>query len=651
MAFPAFPEFPSWPDEEPAGHSPLPMFDLESDEPLPLSEEFDRHAARPLAPAQPRRPGEIWLDGDVLLCACPDCGAPMSIRLWLMVADCWRCGISIELSEEQQREAERLLREREASRKRQPQGAPRETRKPAPRPAPVPTPRAPLTAPTERITSPTSSPPDAAPRSMNGHAATRHAAVPRPAPQARRERRRLGSWLNDTPAWLVSLIVHLVLLTLLGLITFEEPSDPPFITLSTMVSRDVMEGDNTNPINPENEFVFDLPLPRDVDLKDSEVREALVRADQDARELRLAEDAPDPFLPDLQNVKEQIRSSNFSERTLAARDPRVRAVLVTQEGGTTLTEAAVARGLRWLASQQKPDGRWELDGGMRSDSAATSLALLPFLGAGQTHVTGKYQREVAAGLRWLLENQEEDGDLGAGSTGNSHMYAHGQGAIVLCEAFAVTGDEQLRIPAQKAIDYIVQAQHPEGGWRYEPGQPGDTSVLGWQLMALQSAKAANLTVPPATLENANHYLDSVSHDDGAQYAYQRGNGPTEVMTAEALLCRMYLGWTMEDYGLEQGVDWLAENHLPSSNQFNLYYWYYGTQVFHHAGGVNWEKWNTRIRDILVNSQEKRGDLAGSWAPQHHHDRAGGRIYATSVAVCTLEVYYRHAPIFRQLDVD
>jgi hypothetical protein len=571
----------------------------------------------------------------------------MSIRLWLMVADCWRCEISIELSEEQQREAERLLRQREAERQQRRQDRPR----PSPKPA------APQPAAAGRITEAPINPTAPATRTVaapvNGHAAPPPSAA-RPASQAVHKaytRRRLQSWLNDTPAWLVSLIVHLVLLTLLGLLTFEEPSDPPYITLSNSVSRDVMEGDNTHPIDPENEFVFDLPLPRDVDLKDSEVREALIRADQDARELRLGEDAPDPFLPDLENVKEKMRSSNFSERTLAARDPRVRTVLVTQEGGSTLTEAAVARGLRWLAAQQKPDGRWVLDGGLRSDSAATSLAVLPFLGAGQTHVTGKYQREVAAGLRWLLENQKENGDLGAGSTGNAHMYAHGQGAIVLCEAFAVTGDEQLRIPAQKAIDFIVDAQHPAGGWRYEPGQAGDTSVLGWQLMALQSARAANLTVPAPTLENASHYLDSVSHNDGARYGYQRGSGPTEVMTAEALLCRMYLGWTMDDYGLAEGIEWLTDNHLPSSNQPNLYYWYYGTQVFHHAGGVNWEKWNTRIRDNLVTTQEKRGDLAGSWTPQHHHDRQGGRIYATSLAVCTLEVYYRHAPIFRQLDVD
>src|SRR5262245_34460247 len=69
------------------------------------------HAGPPLPPAA-RSPGEIWLDGNVILCACPDCRAPMSVRLWLMMADCWRCGTTIELSEEQERQVEQLLAQR-----------------------------------------------------------------------------------------------------------------------------------------------------------------------------------------------------------------------------------------------------------------------------------------------------------------------------------------------------------------------------------------------------------------------------------------------------------------------------------------------------------------------------------------------------------
>ena len=279
-------------------------------------------------------------------------------------------------------------------------------------------------------------------------------------------------------------------------------------------------------------------------------------ADADAAELRIDPNSRDPFLPDLQAVRQRVRTTTGIPSTLAVRDPRIRVEVVSEEGGTTLTEAAVSRGLRWLSRHQDSDGRWSLDnfdhspgctctgGGLHSDSAATSLALLPYLGAGQTHLAGHYRETVSRGLRWLLAEQEDNGDLRGDSEGNSGMYAHGQGAIVLCEAFLMTGDEVFRDPAQRAIDFIVKAQHSAGGWRYSPGDRGDTSVLGWQLMALQSARAAGLRVPAETFESAAHYLDSVAHDEGARYAYQPRLNPTHVMTAEALLCRLYLGWNL-----------------------------------------------------------------------------------------------------------
>jgi uncharacterized protein YfaS (alpha-2-macroglobulin family) len=240
------------------------------------------------------------------------------------------------------------------------------------------------------------------------------------------------------------------------------------------------------------------------------------------------------------------------------------------------------------------------------------------------------------------------------ATGNEGMYAHGQAAIVLCEAFAMTGDEALRLPAQRAIEFIVQAQYNDGGWRYRPGpriQRGDTSVVGWQLMALQSARAARLAVPDETWEMADVYLDGVQQRDGALYAYQTRGSPTATMTAEALLCRMYLGWNHDRPALARGIRWLGDNHRPSASETNIYYWYYATQVMHHHGGEEWDEWNQRMRDILVNSQETQGHLAGSWRPKGEFSGEGGRIYMTSLAVCTLEVYYRHLPIFRRIELD
>lgn len=665
----------------------LPFIDLNSSSPFELP---DLPASAATAPAQSpvrkangkpagdRSPGTLWLEGDVLMCACPDCRAPMSVRLWLMAADCWKCGASIELSQEQEREAMRLLKQREEA------AAPDAE---VPTPPPVPTPRP--TAPEARQPRFKESPSPAAPipaAPISPPLPTTSLAQPpvpaaaqpaaRPAPQQPRrrasQRRKVestSSWLQkllkDTPAWLVSMLIHMVALTLMGLISFEKERDSgETILLSSAVSPERKEGGQTLKIKQEDESKFDLPIPNKSDLEDPEKRQVLLAAAQDAKELRLNE--PEQSLPPLEEVRKLVGNPNGIRSVMAARDPRLRVEMVAKEGGTTLTEAAVARGLKWLSLHQNDDGSWSCNsfqqankcnctgqGNVGGKSAGTALAMLPFLGAGQTHLVGRYKHTVSRGLRWMLDNQGDDGDLRAGSNDNSGMYTHGQSTIVLCEAFAMTGDEQLRIPAQKAVDFIVKSQYRDGGWRYQPGPPtqhGDTSVVGWQLMGLQSARAANLSVPPETLGMAEVFLESVSQKDGSIYGYQRGHGVTPAMTAEGLLCRMYLGWKKDNPSLGRGVKWLVDDHLPSSKNPNIYYWYYGTQTMHHFGGEEWDKWNVHMRDVLVNSQEPGGHAAGSWAPRDQHAYAGGRIYQTSLSICCLEVYYRHLPIFKQIEL-
>jgi len=482
----------------------------------------------------------------------------------------------------------------------------------------------------------------------------------------------LRGLLKNTPAWLLSCVVHFVVLAILALITFSSYKNRE-IVLSTVVDYDRDGGGETRIVKAEEQR-FDLPVPADVDLSDPKTRKAMLRADQDARELRLDTASADPNLPEVSRVLKRIKAASSGSAspgtaaTFAARDPRVRVEMVTYEGGTTETEAAVSRGLKWMSEHQNSDGSWSLNrfanrpglarcncgnhGSTNSNAAGTALVLLPFLGAGQSHFVGKYKDQVSSGLRWLVKNQQDSGFLANGSSGNTRMYAHGQATIVLCEAFAMTGDEQLRAPAQKAVNFIVKSQYSDGGWRYSPTQGsdrGDTSVVGWQLMALQSAKTANLKVPDETMEFAGAFLDTVASEGGSKYGYQRGGQGTPAMTAEGLLCRMYLGWDRSEPGLIKGSSFLAKN-LPTVENPNFYYWYYGTQTMHHVGGSNWDKWNLRMRRILVDSQETEGHAAGSWTPRDKHDRSGGRIYTTSLATCMLEVYYRHLPLFKQIDL-
>jgi hypothetical protein len=278
-------------------------------------------------------------------------------------------------------------------------------------------------------------------------------------------------------------------------------------------------------------------------------------------------------------------------------------------------------------------------GNVGSTTASTGLALLPFLGAGEIGAGSQYEKVVDDGLYYLRSRllvTSLGGDLQEGT-----MYAQGIAAIALCEAYAMSRDESLRSAAQLAIDFICHAQHEAGGWRYFPGQPGDTTVLGWQLMALKSAHLAGLTVPVDVLHRVEQFLDSVQREEGAVYGYQKPD-KTPVPTAVGLLARMYLGWPREDSRLARGVNYL-EKLGPSRT--DMYFNYYATQVLHHYEGSGWDAWNTTLRDRLVATQSRRGHEHGSWYFHDEHGKSGGRLYTTAMCVMILEVYYRHMPLY------
>jgi hypothetical protein len=301
---------------------------------------------------------------------------------------------------------------------------------------------------------------------------------------------------------------------------------------------------------------------------------------------------------------------------------------------------------------QSPDGRWVLDHpafkdkdkGQINDVAGTALGLLPLLGAGKTHKPAPdnpFDRSVERGLAFLLRKQNRDarsqhyGDFGGGA------YGHGLATIAVCEAYSLTQDPVLRRPAQLAVNYIVRAQHDAGGWRYAPGQPGDLSVSGWQIMALKSAQLAGLDVPAVTLRKAGRFLDArQAPDEGYGYLDAR---PTPTMSAVGLLCRQYLdGWGPRSPRLLRGIDAHLRPHPPGARQ-DAYYCYYATQVMFHFGGQGWKEWNAQMRETLVKTQEKNGSwpAAGdAWGRQ-----GGGRLMVTAMNLLTLEVYYRYLPLY------
>jgi hypothetical protein len=339
-----------------------------------------------------------------------------------------------------------------------------------------------------------------------------------------------------------------------------------------------------------------------------------------------------------------------------------RKIALATGGGTKHTERSVTAALVWLANHQMLDGSWNLQnfhqrcidktctvpGDVSADAGATAMGLLPFLAAGQTHKSkGPYKEHILRGIQWLIKNQQPDGNLAKGAA--QMMYSHGLASIALSEAYGLSGDKQVGMAAQGAINFIIDAQNTiDGGWRYNPKDPGDTSVVGWQLMALKSAHMAGLNVGGSVFTNTSKWLDLVASHDGTQYSYVPNQAGTPTMSSVGLLCRQYLGAKRDNPMISGGMQYLMKN-LPDEVFPNIYYWYYATQVMHNMSGYEWDTWNRKMRDILVKTQTRNVDKCanGSWDPaKDPWGKRGGRVMQTSLSTLTLEIYYRYLPLFK-----
>ncbi len=481
--------------------------------------------------------------------------------------------------------------------------------------------------------------------------------------------RKLG-FLRSAPAWLVSTLLHVGIILALGLVTLADPV--------TIVN--VLSATGTGEEGPEiEEFTIEQIDPGEMQemeefSEEVEISESLEMAEPMAVDVPM-EMAATPL--EMSDFASEMAPSAASLQTLASatmsemdsRSSQMKKKLLREYGGNSASEAAVTEALKWISLHQMPNGGWTFQHNIvcknacdhgcdekRSTAfnAATAMALLPFLGAGQTHMSGDFQKAVRRGLLFLVKNGRSGREMGLPvldltEPGGSFMYSHGLATIALSEAYAMTEDPALAGPTQAALNFIVAAQCKDGGWRYKPREArgGDTSVVGWQLMALKSGYMGHLIIPPQTIQGSTRYLDKVQSKGGAWYGYDKPTTkPRLAMTAVGLLCRMYTGWDKNNKALQDGVELLVKSGPSKSD---MYYNYYAAQVLRQNGGPGWEKFNQELRDYLVETQAQSGGAKGSWFINSAHVGPAGRLCVTSFATMILEVYYRHMPLYAEQD--
>jgi hypothetical protein len=316
------------------------------------------------------------------------------------------------------------------------------------------------------------------------------------------------------------------------------------------------------------------------------------------------------------------------------------------------SKQAVKDGLDWLARQQMADGGWEFDVAppyKAERAAATGLAVRPFIWARavRTARDDAQDRVITRGLGYLARLSQR-GKM------SDNMYAQGIAAIALCEGYGATRDVDIKPFAQAAVDHIESAQGPNGSWGYTAGTNGDTSIVGWQLQALDAAKAAGLTVSDAVVRRAVAFLDTVAVGPRKSvygYASNTNAKAGTALSAIGLYARCRLdGWDATTPGLADGVAGLATKRPRGFGELrDLYYYFYATRVVRLYGGDEWQTWaegpkgadGTRsggMRDWLLGTRAGGGASAGSWPPEDgFFGTHCGRVGTTAAAVLILQL--------------
>jgi len=318
-------------------------------------------------------------------------------------------------------------------------------------------------------------------------------------------------------------------------------------------------------------------------------------------------------------------------------------------------QSAVDRGLEWLAAHQDPrTGAW-LFGfeGEGPVAASTSLSAMAFMARGHVPGQGPYGENINHAIDCILNLQAPNGLL-AHSVFDRPMYEHGISTVMLCEAYGMLDDKRQKRAAaaiSKAVALILAAQaipkdpDDQGGWRYHPdARDSDTSVTGWQLMALRGAANIGAPLPQRAIRDGIAYIKRRAVDtDTGGFAYTGQSGSDAALAGTGILALELLGKHREPESI-RAADYLRRNPITEvGNGFYYYTVYYCAQAAWQLGGDYWTDINGPIRRSLLMKQQ----ADGSWPVRGTNESMAGTAYGTSMAILALTVPYRYLPIYQR----
>jgi prenyltransferase beta subunit len=310
-------------------------------------------------------------------------------------------------------------------------------------------------------------------------------------------------------------------------------------------------------------------------------------------------------------------------------------------------EAAMKKGLAYLAATQRPDGAWSSGNG--PSTGIVGACCVAFLANGQVPGSGEYGTVVAKGLDYLLKNAQPNGFIFNGGEGGP-MYHHGLATLALAEAWGQSQEPQIRDALKRAVELICNSQNQRGGWRYQPHiGDDDLSASVMMLMALRAAKDAGLEVPKDVIDAGIAYVKSCHNGRGqgkdGGFAYTPGGDSGFARTAAGVTSLQVAG-NYKAAEVSEGVDYLLK-FKPLGTQtveegFYAYGLYYATMGIYQAQSIGswgrkaWSSWYPAVTRSLVATQQADGHWTGS------HDQ-----FPTATALLILAIPCRYLPIYQR----
>jgi len=312
---------------------------------------------------------------------------------------------------------------------------------------------------------------------------------------------------------------------------------------------------------------------------------------------------------------------------------------------TAESEAAIARGLDWLAERQQDDGSFGTISRYRQNPGVAGLCGMAFLASGSTPGRGPYGETISRTTEYVVSCARPTGYIVEGNTDYYHgpMYGHGFATLFLAEVYGMTDRDDVRATLKRAVQLIIDSQNDQGGWRYTPdSREADISVTVCQVMALRAARNAGISVPKTTIDRSVEFIERSQNVDGGFRYRLLQQAESKFARSAAALVALYTSGIHEGPVLNDGLDYMMQfvPGTPGSRHHDYYFYgqYYAVQAAWHAGGDYWRIWYPAARDEIISQQYNEGSWSDPWI---------GNEYATAMALIALQLPNNYVPIFER----